>query len=100
MRFLSSLLTLGPEHGTVRSVSVRAGDIFTYILCFHLKPRVPGLQSQVALSLYSWEPSFLHPVELKSLLFKDLQPISLWRQSKQTLCPLANRQPPKEFEFP
>lgn len=36
---------------TVRSVSVRAGDIFTHILCFHLKPWVPGLLSQVALSL-------------------------------------------------
>lgn len=52
---------------TVRSVSVRAGDIFTYILYFCLKPRVPGLLSQVALSLYCWESSFLHPVELKSL---------------------------------
>lgn len=84
---------------TVRNVSVRAGDIFTYILYFRLKPRVPGLLSQVALSLYSWNPSSIL-WNWRVYLFKDLQPISPWRESKQTLCPLAIRRSPKEFEFP
>lgn len=61
---------------TVRSVSVRAGDIFTHILCFHLKQRVLGIPKS---------DGFVS-VESGTFLPPSWEREESTSRSKQTLC--------------